>query len=116
MSTQHNDSNNGIACTSNVNIAELTLFQLNALRTIEKLGAPSGLAVKRDLEDYHGNTINHGRLYPSLNKLVRVSLVEKGSKDDRTNEYTLTEDGKNALIHRRRWMRPDSDGNGGVGE
>lgn len=113
MSTQNHNTDNGIACTGNLNIAELTLFQLNALRVVEKLGDPSGLDVKRDLEEYYGTEINHGRLYPALDRLVLLGLVEKGAKDDRTNEYTLTEDGTLALALRRGWMAPTDEGGEG---
>ncbi|ELZ20434.1 PadR family transcriptional regulator [Natrinema limicola JCM 13563] len=34
-----------------------------------------GLAIKRELEDYYGTEVNHGRLYPNLDELVDLGLV-----------------------------------------
>lgn len=61
-----------------------------------------GLAIKRELEAFYGTDINHGRLYPNLDTLVEMGLVTKAEKkrDDRTNEYDLTEKG----VH---WCRED---------
>ena len=47
--------------------------------------------------------INHGRLYPNLNELAEMGLVEKGSADDRTNSYGLTERGHREIEARREW-------------
>ncbi|WP_425490727.1 helix-turn-helix transcriptional regulator [Haloprofundus salilacus] len=50
-----------------------------------------GLGIKRELEDYYSEDVNHGRLYPNLNDLVAMGLVEKTELDKRTNLYTATE-------------------------
>ena len=55
---------------------------------------PSGQAVKRRIETLTGQHINHGRLYPNLDTLVDSQLVEKGSHDQRTNYYEVTNDGR----------------------
>lgn len=41
--------------------------------------------------------VNHGQLYPTLDDLVGAGLVEKGQIDDRTNSYSLTEEGRDLL-------------------
>lgn len=82
---------------------QLTGFQRDLLVTIAGMDGPRGLAVKEILDDYYSSDINHGRLYPNLDELVEAGYIEKGSIDDRTNSYTLTEKGEKAMIERRKW-------------
>lgn len=58
-----------------------------------------GLAIKRELEDYYGSEVNHGRLHPNLD-----DLVEKSARDKRTNEYALSEAGHDALMTQLSWV------------
>lgn len=85
----------------------LTAFQQEILRGIAMLEDPSGLEIIDWMEentDY--SDINHGRYYPNVDQLVEMSLVVKGSKDDRTNEYTLTRRGRNEVTELySRWGR-----------
>lgn len=76
---------------------EFTGFQRDALFVIAELGDPKGLEVKSKLEDIYDQDVNHGRLYPNLDELNDAGLVEVGSKDKRTNEYTLSEEGEEML-------------------
>jgi len=62
---------------------------------------PHGLEIKEALDDYYDADINHGRLYPNLDTLVDRGLVEKGQLNRRTNKYTLTSAGQEALQDRR---------------
>jgi DNA-binding PadR family transcriptional regulator len=62
-----------------------------------------GLAIKRELEDYYGTEVNHGRLYPNLDELVGMGLVEKSELDKRTNQYELTDDGYDAVMDQIEW-------------
>ena len=62
-----------------------------------------GLAVKEELDRHYSGEINHGRLYPNLDELAEMGLVEKGSIDDRTNSYSLTERGHREIEDRREW-------------
>lgn len=80
---------------------DLTEFQRDILTIIAGLDEPHGLAIKEALDDYYGEDINHGRLYPNLDTLVEKGLVEKGEKDRRTNEYRVTERGCRELVARR---------------
>ena len=82
---------------------DLTSFQRDCLYVTAGLGSPKGLAIKQQLDDYYNTEVNHGRLYPNLDALVEKGLVEKGSKDDRTNEYRLTDRGRRELDARREW-------------
>lgn len=85
---------------------DLTGFQRDLLTVIGGLEKPKGLAIKAELDEYYASEINHGRLYPNLDKLVDLDLIEKGKKDDRTNLYSLTDKGKEVLADRREWEIP----------
>jgi DNA-binding PadR family transcriptional regulator len=82
---------------------DLTGFQRDALYVVAGLDQPKGLAIKEELDEYYGSEVNHGRLYPNLDALVEKGLIEKGQKDDRTNEYTVTNRGQGELEARREW-------------
>lgn len=82
---------------------QLTGFQRDALYVIAGHEAPKGVIVKDGLEDYYEDEVNHGRLYPNLTELAGMGLVSKGQKDDRTNEYRLTDAGREVLEARREW-------------
>ena len=82
---------------------ELTAFQQNIL-TILAEEPRYGLAIKRELETYYNSEVNHGRLYPNLDDLVEMGLVEKSELDKRTNEYALTEEGYQALLDQLDWV------------
>lgn len=81
---------------------DLTAFQKNILAILAS-EPMYGLAVKRELEDYYGEEVNHGRLYPNLDELVSMGLVEKSELDKRTNQYELTSDGVDAVLDRLDW-------------
>lgn len=82
---------------------DLTGFQRDCLYVLAGLDEPKGLAVKAALDQYYSTEINHGRLYPNLDQLVEKGLVDKGTIDDRTNSYTLTQRGERELKARREW-------------
>ena len=90
-----NDEEPGIA-------RDLTAFQQNIL-TILSEEPMYGLAIKRELESYYGDEVNHGRLYPNLDDLVELDLVEKSELDKRTNQYALTETGREAVLDGIQW-------------
>jgi DNA-binding PadR family transcriptional regulator len=91
---------------------DVTLFQLNTMLVLSEEPA-YGLAIKSELEAYYGEEVNHGRLYPNLDALVEQGLLEKGQLDERTNEYALTDAGRDALDEYFRWAAanhtPDSE-------
>jgi len=82
---------------------DLSAFQQNILVVLAE-EPRYGLAIKRELEAYYDAEVNHGRLYPNLDDLVDAGLVEKSELDKRTNQYSLTERGDEALLARLRWM------------
>jgi DNA-binding PadR family transcriptional regulator len=83
-------------------VRQLTAFQQNIL-TILAEEARYGLAIKRELEAYYDSEVNHGRLYPNLDDLVEMGLVEKSELDKRTNQYALTDDGYQAVLDQLSW-------------
>ena len=90
--------------TSNPGIAkDLTAFQQNILVILGE-EPRYGLAIKRELESYYDDEVNHGRLYPNLDDLVEMGLVEKSELDKRTNEYGLSEDGEQAVLDQLGWV------------
>ena len=82
---------------------ELTAFQQNILVILTE-EPMYGLAIKRELEEYYGTEVNHGRLYPNLDDLVEMGLVEKSELDKRTNQYALTDEGENVVVDRVDWI------------
>jgi DNA-binding PadR family transcriptional regulator len=81
---------------------DLTAFQQNILVILAE-EPRYGLAIKRELEAYYDDEVNHGRLYPNLDDLVEMELVEKSELDKRTNQYALTEAGKEAVLDQLSW-------------
>ena len=86
---------------------DLTGFQRDILYVTAGLnddaGPPHGLAIQDELEQSYSGEINHGRLYPSLNTLADMGLLEKGKIDDRTNSYAPTQRGYREIEARREW-------------
>ena len=81
---------------------DLTAFQQNILVILAE-EARYGLAIKRELETYYDGEVNHGRLYPNLDDLVEMGLVEKSELDKRTNQYALTEAGLETILDQLGW-------------
>lgn len=86
---------------------DLSRFQIDILRVIEREGAVYGLGIKHELEQRYGGEVNHGRLYPNLDNLVDAGLVAKSEQDGRTNDYELTIRGQLVLKKRREWLAND---------
>lgn len=83
-----------------ITMHDLTAFQRDLLRLIGGMDDPKGLAVKKELEDYYAQEVNHGRLYPNLDELVEKGLVHKEEVDGRTNSYSITDRGVRELHER----------------
>ena len=82
---------------------ELTGFQRDLLYCIAGTDDPSGQEVRSELEQSSSIEVNHGRLYPNLDDLVDQGLVEKQSKNNRTNLYRLTDQARELIADRRQW-------------
>jgi len=88
-------------------LAHVTAFQRDILWVLAHGGPMKGLAVEDILETYYDERINHGRLYQNLDALSDASYVDKNPRDDRTNEYALTTDAKQAMQRRQTWVDGD---------
>jgi len=88
-------------------LANLTAFQRDVLWVLSNEGALKGVAIRRVLVDYYGDDVTHSQVYPNLDALVDLGLVEKAARDRRTNEYSLTEEGRRALQRRQAWIGGD---------
>ena len=85
---------------------DLTGFQRDILWMLTRLdGDVHGLRIKESLEEMGYGEVNHGRLYPNLDTLVRSGFVEKGEIDRRTNVYELTDEALQLLADRQSWER-----------
>lgn len=93
---------NAVPGTTQRTADDLTGFQQTTLIILAEEPL-YGLAVKRELEEYYGDEVNHGRLYPNLDQLVTEGLVEKSALDKRTNQYELTEQGYELLLGELDW-------------
>lgn len=83
---------------------DLTSFQRDLLFVVAGSGAPSGQEVKAELEEATDDTVLPGQLYPNLDELTDAGLVSKGDRDGRTNNYTLTDRGREHLAALVRWQ------------
>ena len=82
---------------------ELTGFQRDLLYVIASLDGAHGLGIKNEIETVYEIDVNPSRLYPNLDTLVTKGLVEKGTIDNRTNSYDITEQGLQLIATRREW-------------
>lgn len=92
---------------------ETTAFQWDVMASIAKHeddheAPPKGSDLMDTLDPLYKHGANYGRLYPNLDELADRGLIEKrvGVPDDRSNTYTLTERGREALEERARWLNP----------
>lgn len=81
---------------------ELSEFQYTILFSLAERPR-YGLELKSRMTEFYGSEINHGRLYPNLNDLVEMGLLSKSKRDNRTNEYALSERGLMMVLDRIGW-------------
>jgi len=88
--------------------ADLSDFQIRALAAAASLNDSDdvayGLAIKRELEQYYGDDVNHGRLYPNLDELEEKNLIETSQVDRRTKRYTVSDEGRKMLTADLHWL------------
>ena len=85
---------------------DLTAFQAHLLCLIYRLGPAEGVDLQEALEDIYPEPINHGRLYPGLDRLVEKGLISKQTKasDKRRNAYATVGRGDWAVEEYHRFM------------
>jgi len=86
-------------------VTELTGFQRDLLFAVIRVGdrPATGVAIKREVECYYGEEINHGRFYQNLRNLIDAGFVEKRPVDGRTNAHRLTDAAYERLQAHHRW-------------
>lgn len=84
---------------------ELTSFQLHVLVITHSLDKASGTEISNKLANDFGTAIYSGRFYPTMDTLDRKGLIDKvdGGFDDRTNAYSLTDEGEQRLREHILW-------------
>lgn len=92
----------GLSCPT-MGVHELNAVQRDLLFAVSGLSESSGQTIKSELESTQDRSLLAGRVYTNLDELVERDLVDKGSKNGRTNEYSLTEKGREAIKARRQW-------------
>lgn len=101
---------------STIHHTDLTAFQIDMLAVTARLETSlenvHGLAIKEGLQDIHDSEVSHGRIYPNLDEMDEMGLVEKEpqSIDARTNSYRVTKEGFRVLDQRRFHLASAVDG------
>lgn len=107
-----------------VGLDDLLDFRRDILLVLGRHGPQYGLAIIRHLNDLYGydadepgEGVNHGRLYPNLDALAEMGLVNKSDLDNRTNQYELTGAGREWVRrHAQRWVGAADGGESGGAE
>lgn len=81
----------------------LTGFQRDMLYGILGLDSPHGLELKTELERYYSGRVTRARVYSNLDELAEQGFVEKSSKTERSNQYTLTDEAIRTMLAHRQW-------------
>ncbi|WP_254544583.1 PadR family transcriptional regulator [Halomarina pelagica] len=82
---------------------DLTGFQRDLLYILAGFEHPTGQQIKTELDAVPEYTPSDTRLYSNLDALAFQGYVKKGTRDQRTNSYALTEQGYEALAARQGW-------------
>lgn len=86
-------------------MADLTALQRDILFVLAGLDSPCGIEVKSELDETDVHDVLSGHLYESIDALVDAGYVEKSPRDGRTNEYYLTDEGREYVRRRVSWQR-----------
>jgi DNA-binding PadR family transcriptional regulator len=88
---------------------DLTAFQRDLLFLLNTTDEdePHGLHLKEQMERFYEGEIHHGRLYPNLNDLAEMGLVNKGRVNKRTNSYEISRRGRQEVEAHRAFIDGD---------
>jgi DNA-binding PadR family transcriptional regulator len=85
--------------------ASLSKFQVRLLALLaDTEDRPKGTDLSWQLREYYDRSISPSQLYPNLDELVDLGMVEKGNHDGRTNAYQLTDHGYETLESEVSWL------------
>ena len=79
-------------------------IERDALYIIAGLEEATGVRIHQHLNRYYEQDRSEPRVYNSLDNLVSKELVEKSQKNRRTNLYSITQSGIQALEDHRNWQ------------
>lgn len=79
---------------------EISRFQYDLLAAIRRNDTRIGADIQEILESHGYDCVHNGRLYRNLTELEDDGLVDIDPINDRSNYYTLTDDGVEALENR----------------
>lgn len=82
---------------------DLTGFQRDLLYIIAGYDEMYEFRIKEKLESYYQMDVTHDRLYPNLDTLANVELLERRQHDDQPDEYVMTVQGRKEIDARREW-------------
>ena len=83
---------------------DLNNSKRDLLVEIYQLDQPSGQDIRGRMKAEHGEDVKHGRLYPNLNDLVDLGLLDKGEQNLRSNYYQITNDGQRLVEDTARYF------------
>ena len=90
-------ADNDVPRTANP-LSGLTGFQRDLFVLIAEFDEkPSGQDIMAAIQPHYETEITSGRLYPNLDSLTNLGFVDRGEIDRRTNSYTLSDEGREAL-------------------
>jgi Fe2+ or Zn2+ uptake regulation protein len=70
----------------------LSKFQVRLLALLaDSVRRPKGTDQSWRLREYYDRSISPSQLYPKLDELIDLGMIEKGNHDGRTIAYRLTE-------------------------
>ena len=92
--SNNNRRHSGVEADGGVRWFDLNSSKRDLLVEIYQLDQPSGQDIRHRMKAEHNEDVDHGRLYPNLNDLVDVGLLDKGEQDLRSNYYQITNDGQ----------------------
>ena len=83
-------------------LTDLSDFERDMLTQLAGMDGAAGIEVIRALEAHHGRIDStHG--YQALDKLIAENYIDKQAADGRTNAYSLTGAGRDALVTDVEW-------------
>jgi len=94
VSNTNDHCHSGVEADGGVRWFDLNSSKRDLLVEIYQMDQPSGQDIRGRIEAEHGEDVKHGRLYPNLDDLVDVGLIDKGEQNLRTNYYEITNDGR----------------------
>ena len=92
--SNNNRRHSGVEADGGVRWFDLNSSKRDLIVEIYQLDQPSGQDIRHRMKAEHNEDVDHGRLYPNLNDLVDLGLLDKGEQNLRSNYYQITNVGQ----------------------